>query len=413
LVQDNNRLCDFDVASGFIAGAVSTAEAAPVEGVEVGLSGNRSMTYLTDDKGEYGFENLQEGYDYSIIPQKDEDHRNGVSTFDLILIQKHILGESLLDSPYKLIAADVNNSKSVSTLDLIQLRKLILNIDSQFENNTSWRFVDADHRFRNPQNPWQGGFPEVKNINNLDRSDYANFVAVKIGDVNASAMVGARATTGNFTIHTQEQAMMAGNEYKFDFTAQKENISGYQFTLEFANLEIVDVIYGTAQAEHLGIFTKEGVITTSFNGETMGTLFSIVVRAKADVKASEAIQFSSRYTAAEAYTKEGAELDIQLDFRQSTANKEVSFTLQQNMPNPFDSETVIRFQLPMAQEATLTLQDVAGRVVKQIEGDFAKGLNEVNISAADLPSAGVYFYTLQAGEQSATKKLILLEAVNR
>jgi hypothetical protein len=291
---------------------------------------------------------------------------------------------------------------------------LILNIDSQFENNTSWRFVDADYHFQDPQNPWQGGFPEVKNINNLDRSDYANFVAVKIGDVNASAMVEARATTGTFTIHTQEQVMMAGSEYKFDFTAEKENISGYQFTLELANVEIVDVIYGAAKAEHFGVFAKEGIITTSFNGEAaLGTLFSVVVRANADIKASEAIQFSSRYTAAEAYSKEGAELDVQLDFRQSTANKEVSFALQQNTPNPFDGETLIRFQLPVAQEATLTLQDVAGRVLKQFEGDFAKGINGIVISAGDLPSAGVYFYTLKAGEQSATRKLILLGAVNR
>ena len=206
--------------------------------------------------------------------------------------------------------------------------------------------------------------------------------------------------------------MMAGSEYKFDFTAEKENISGYQFTLELANVEIVDVIYGAAQAEHFGVFAKEGIITTSFNGEAIGTLFSVVVRAKADVKASEAIQLGSRYTAAEAYSTKGIELDVQLDFAQSAA-AETTFALQQNTPNPFDGDTVIRFQLPVAQAATITLQDVAGRVVKQIEGDFAKGINEVVISAGELPSTGVYFYTLQAGEQSATKKLILLEAVNR
>jgi len=413
-VQNNNRSCDIDIASGLIAGAISTEMEEPVEGVEISLSGNQSRLYLTDEAGEYGFENLEEGYDYSVIPQKDEDHRNGVSTFDLILIQQHILGESLLDSPYKLIAADVNNSKSVSTLDLIQLRKLILNIDTEFSNNTSWRFVESDYRFPAAKNPWASTFPEVKNINNLDRADYANFVAVKIGDVNASALVEARATTGTFTIHTQEQAMMAGSEYKFDFTAEKENISGYQFTLELTNVEIVDVIYGAAKAEHFGVFAKEGIITTSFNGEAaLGTLFSVVVRANADIKASEAIQFSSRYTAAEAYSKEGAELDVQLDFRQSTANKEVSFALQQNTPNPFDGETVIRFQLPVAQAATITLQDVAGRTVKMIEGGFAKGYNQVRIDANDLPSSGVYFYTLTAGNQSATKKLILVDAVNR
>ena len=117
-------------------------------------------------------------------PQRDGDYLNGVSTFDLVLISKHILGVQPLGSPYKMIAADVNNSRSITTLDLIQLRKLILSIDTEFQNNTSWRFVDAGYVFPNPANPWFEDFAEVVNINDLPGTgiNNADFVAVKVGE---------------------------------------------------------------------------------------------------------------------------------------------------------------------------------------------------------------------------------------
>jgi hypothetical protein len=311
-----------------------------------------------------------------------------------------------------LIAADANNSKSVSTLDLIQVRKLILNIDTEFNSNTSWRFVDADYRFPDRTNPWARSFPEIKNINNLDRSDYASFVAIKVGDVNNSALVEARSATGTLAIQTMEQEMKAGNEYTIDFSADRADISGYQFTMQVTNAEIVDIIYGAAQAEHFGVFAKEGVITTSFNGEAAGNLFSLVVRPTADVQVSEVISINSRYTAAEAYTSEAEQLEVALNIAGAKAT-EAAFALNQNTPNPFQGETVIGFNLPAAQEATIQIKDVAGKTVKLIEGDFVKGYNQVRLKSNELPAAGIYFYTLRAGDQSATKKMILVEVLNR
>ena len=411
-VQDNNNACGTPAASGEIAGAVATETSANVEGVEVQLSGARSMMYMTNTAGSFSFDGLAQGGDYTVTPQKDQNHLNGVSTFDLVLISKHILGVSQLDSPYKLIAADVNNSQSVTTLDLIQLRKLILNIDTEFANNTSWRFIDRAHNFASPSNPWSATIPEFKNINNLGENAEAQFVAVKIGDVNGSANVEARSATGTFAINTAEQSMVAGNEYTINFSADMANIAGYQFTLNVANAEIVDVIYGAAKAENFGVFTKEGVITTSFNGEAAGTLFSVVVRATADVNVSEAISINSRYTNAEAYTNDASNLNVALNVAGATA-AEAAFALNQNTPNPFQGETVIGFNLPEAQEATIAVQDVAGRTIKVIEGDFVSGYNQVTLNSNDLPSAGVYFYTLTAGDKSATKKLILVDALNR
>ena len=104
-----------------------------------------NLPVVTGANGVYEF-NMNTG-DYDVTPAKDINYLNGVTTYDLVLISKHILGTQLLDSPYKIIAADANNTQSVTTLDIVKLRALILHIDDELANNTSWRFVDANHVF--------------------------------------------------------------------------------------------------------------------------------------------------------------------------------------------------------------------------------------------------------------------------
>lgn len=69
------------------------------------------------------------------------DPLNGVTTLDLVLISKHILGLEILDSPFKIIAADANNSGSVTTFDIPAIRKVILGIEPNFPSQLSWRYV--------------------------------------------------------------------------------------------------------------------------------------------------------------------------------------------------------------------------------------------------------------------------------
>jgi hypothetical protein len=192
--------------NGLVMGEIRTEDGDPVEDAWVVLSGQTAATTQTEINGTYNFAQLEEGYDYTVAPLLDTNHVNGVSTIDLIIITKHILGVQLLDSPYKIIAADVNNSKNISTLDLIQMRKLILGIDLKFANNTSWRFVNATYRFPVPNNPWFETFPEVYNLNDLSGTfDRANFVAVKIGDVNLNASTTNEAGIRTDTPHSGKQ----------------------------------------------------------------------------------------------------------------------------------------------------------------------------------------------------------------
>jgi hypothetical protein len=398
-----------------------TEEAETVQDVQVGLSGGSISNMTTEADGAYEFNNLENGYDYTVTPQLDNNYLNGVSTFDLVLISKHILGVTPLNSPYKMIAADVNNSHSISTVDIIKIRKLILNVDTEFEDNTSWRFVDAAYVFPDPSNPWAEAFPEVYNVNNLDANiDDADFVAVKIGDVNGSvtannfADVDNRNMEGVFAFNVADAALKAGNEYTVTFTAADiAKIQGYQFTLTFDNeaLELVDLISGVVTEDNFGMrFVSEGMITTSWNGEAKAdeVLFSLVFSARVDAQLSELIGVSSRYTVAEAYNQNDGTMDVAINFGQ-TSVATAGFEVYQNTPNPFKGETQIGFNLPQSAQVTVTINDVTGKVLKLVRGDFAKGYNNVTVNSNDLPATGVLYYTVSTDEFTATKKMIIVE----
>jgi hypothetical protein len=415
-VQDNMGFCNGGVPV-VIAGAVATEGAEGVEGVNVEVNGGL-FAQFTDQTGNFSFNNLVTGGDYTVTPLLDSNPGNGVTTYDLVLISRHILGIQDLNSPYKMIAADANKSNSVTTLDMVVIRKVILQLEPGFANNTSWRFVDKDYVFANPTNPFAAQFPEVINFNNLNSSElFADFVAVKVGDVNGSAVanlnsqVEDRTFNGALSIDVAEQSLKAGQTYTIAFTSEAADLLGYQFTLNVSDaVEVVDLIGGVAGAEHFGLLLEEGVITTSWNvsearalaqGEV---LFSLVVKANSNVSVSDVFAVSSSYTVAEAYDSNSELLDVNLTFSGQAASE---FALYQNIPNPFKGVTVIGFTLPEATTATLKVMDVSGKVLAVVNGDYAKGYNEVRLS--DIAATGVLYYQLDTPTHSATKKMIIIE----
>ena len=108
-------------------------------------------------------------------------------TIDLVVVSRHILNIQLLDSPYKMIAADVNKSGNINTMDLVETRKLILHIDDEFRNNNSWRFIDKAFAFADPTKPFATAFPE--SISGPAPGLKHDFIGMKVGDVSGDAVV--------------------------------------------------------------------------------------------------------------------------------------------------------------------------------------------------------------------------------
>ena len=90
-----------------------------------------------------------------------------------------------------------------------------------------------------------------------------------------------------------------------------------------------------------------------------------------------------------------------------------AFALGQNVPNPFNPHTTIRFSVPDTRMVTLRVYDVAGRLVTTLaERDFPAGAHSVTWNGNDrrgvASASGVYFYKITAGGNTATKKMVLL-----
>jgi hypothetical protein len=87
----------------------------------------------------------------------------------------------------------------------------------------------------------------------------------------------------------------------------------------------------------------------------------------------------------------------------------MAFVLTGASPNPFNPATTISFNLPEASRVILNVYDVTGRQIAQlVNGLRAAGQHQVTFDGSNLPS-GVYLYTLTAGANSATGKMVLLK----
>lgn len=411
-----------------ISGVVSTESGAMVDQVEVRLSGGASMMYMTDASGKFDFKGLVDGSNYVVTPHRDYDFMNGVSTFDLTLLSRHILGIQEIKGPYKLIAADINNSGTISTADVLALRKMILGLDAEFPNNRSWRFIDASFTFPDPQNPWLTPFPEVIHCKEVHGMMQVGFIGVKIGDIsgNSNATSTLR-SEGTLALQFTKEVLEEGAIYRLPLRSNLKNTEGFQFTLDTRQLELLAIEPGIIEERQVGVFADQNAFTVSWEknprfieSDTMQQLLTLVVRAKVSTTTEEALQLNSRITRVEAFTKQGDPQKVQLEFNALPFVESVvpGFELLQNVPNPFESETVIGFRMPQAGEATLVIQDVAGRTLYTTSGAYSAGYNQIRIHnreqglGSSEQASGILYYTLTSGTFSASKKMIHIKTAH-
>ena len=106
--------------------------------------------------------------------------------------------------------------------------------------------------------------------------------------------------------------------------------------------------------------------------------------------------------------------DIVTDVDDQPDQLPVNFTLSQNYPNPFNPTTEIAFLLPEGSDVTLTVFNSLGQEVRVLVDEYLrKGVHQVGWDGTDISGnpvgSGLYFYHIQAGDISATKKMVLLK----
>ncbi len=428
VVQDDpGSSCVIAASDGYsIGGKLRTENGTPLSGAEINLNGSDSKT-KTDDQGLFHFGGLKEGGNFSVMPTKTDVASSGVTTLDLLLMAQHILGTRPLHSPYALIAADVNMSGSVTTMDIVLLRRLILNFDDRFPHGKTWRFIDAGMRFEDPTNPWKTVFNEFRSINNLRSSVRdVDFIALKIGDLNysAGAFSGSRELVPRSTDRPLSWLVLPAMELQAGMEVEipvflNTPVEGCQFALfiDPAKLEVLELVHGKAGVQHVNTRElAEGRLMLSwdepFSASALSGEFLLKLRVKARTPGplSKALYLDPRSMIPESYRKSqegGLEaVGLGIAFEAPSLVRPVLFPV---VPNPAIGRALLRWELSQQSEIRLIVRDAWNRRFVEVHQVFGPGEHTIELQRSQLPAPGMYFVTLEAGGHIFSEKLIFLE----
>jgi hypothetical protein len=310
---------------------------------------------------------------YTLKPYRD-GHPSGLTTFDLVLISKHILGLEPLHCPWQLVAADVNCSSSITTFDIVNARKVILGIESNFPCG-SLRFM-----------------PDSASLSN---GQCQSFIGVNLGDVNAGPCTDSLSAPSldrmtNNKLWFQDQLLHAGEKATVHFYLDKPaNLEGLQLALQIdpANAQIHQISSAVLPEFDNNCWHKErGRLRMSWlhvpgvEASIQMPLFTCEITARQDARLSELLQWMPTPDfPAELYATGGYRQQLELSTRDALAKV---------FPNP--AEGYFRLNLETAAgDCLIQLSDIQGRKVLEQSFSLPQGINQLEVHCPGL-SPGLY-----------------------
>jgi hypothetical protein len=369
----------------------------------------------TNALGEFSVKNLSACKTYEfVLATEVANPLAGLSTKDILLIQNHILGNNRIKSIPSLVAADVDNSGIVSSLDIIMLRKILLGYTSNFVVENSWQYVTSSASA-------MGVFPnKVKFLESSPYGTSQDFYLVKKGDVDGDWYNEATSESVAASLVIGENDFIAGQEVNYPIQfSEGGRWAGFQFSLAI-NSDLVEL--ESIQRSNLPDFfdanlhwNKEGnVVHVSWNYSGVNVpffeknqlLFNLKLKAKKQGYFSEAVTFAKEGLSPEIYQPDATSGKIN---RTVLPNQINSFNTYSPYPNPFVEETNIPYTLDASTFGVLNVYDLTGKLVLEERRLMASGKGNWLISSDRLSHSGIYFYDIvtDSGHKSAGKIWLL------
>jgi len=412
LIDPDGR-CGMRPDEASVAGKIFNLNGAAVSDVNVQLQYDNNFHTDTDQFGIYQFDALPIGASCEIVPEHDQNHSLGVSSFDMVLIQMHILQVNKFTSPYQHIAADVNQSGRIDIQDLLEIRSLILFQAEEFSASPSYRFMDAKHQFENPDNPLSEYIPSTHICQNIEDTQVdLDFISIKIGDIDGSSYQNLdkqNITTRSesfFTIGFEDALLPANQISTIEINGNSlAPFSALQFGLNLRDTELINVDYPNELRDNINIQKSEiHFAWTTFDDDLPKTLFKISLRPNQDISVSDILHFHLQEKAI-SFDDSGHATRIDLKPISSTSTPIGNF-LGQNNPNPFANNTDIPFYLEQEGATTIQIKNLEGKTVHTHTSNYPKGWHTYQYASNDIAS-GIYFYSLIQNSTTQIKKMLI------
>lgn len=359
-------------------------------------------------------------YRITVSADKVDNPVNGVSTFDLLLISRNILGIQLLPSIYELLAADVNKSGTVTSFDIVAIRKVLLGISDTFPGVKSWQFIRSIADPANAPFSWSLARDTYQvTINNLKADQVLaamDFIAIKSGDVNNSAQFDSLSRGLDDRSGREISLVYDGNRYLDEgdtahITIRSPDfvpLAGWQLSIS-SDPDFWEWLGAEGEGVEYNILTEGRIRALWYNPAGVvsqkggSPLVKLIVRAKRAGWWSNSLQADPTGPACEAY----GEQDERHPIRLYSGMIGTGVVFGTPRPNPTSGTTAFGWILQAPAGVQLELWDVTGRCRLRKTTDQPAGAGSMVISAGELPENGLYLYRLSAGQSQVSGRLLI------
>ncbi len=384
-------------------------------GISLLSGGEMYGSFMTTEDGSFQFPVVPAEQMYTLEADRNDNPKNGVSTLDLVRLQKHLLGSEPFTTPYHYIAADANSSGGVSAIDLVEIRKLILGIYDVFPKSPSWRFIPEDFDFIDPYHPWP--FEETATFMLDENGKIEDFKGIKIGDLNQSVNAHLDRlqprSAGLITLHVTNRYMTAGEiaEVEIHLDEDGQRLIGGQWSLLLDDLKLLQ-ISPMADGLREEMWHVDGPAIrfawTPVEATAPSGIVRLTVQALHTGHLRDRISLDHKVLVSEMYNEEEETFDLRLRWdAEDVAWIAEEVTLHQNRPNPWGDETIIPFEIPQAGEVALSITNAVGEEILLMTNEFAAGMQQFTIRNDGWPQ-GLYYYTIRTGDVQLTKTMLIL-----
>lgn len=346
---------------------------------------------------------------YKVKLDKRNDFRNGITGADLYVLLRHINGQELLNSPEKLLAADINADGKVTMEDFFELYELSTGIKDTFSNNDSWIFLPSPYSFKDESQPYE---IERTALVDLAVQTQQDFTGIKVGDVNQSTLnPKVDEIVSTITLTTDERWIQKGEEVVASFWFQeKTDLRGWQINWQINGLNnavvesSLETQFEEVEFEDISSFISYAVLNETTNLKKEGEVFRIRGKAERDGLLSSFLSFDKDEGSIIYTGKEVASNKLLLSYL--VPREQRQFEVYESIPNPFVDATEIKYYLPSPGEVQYTLYNASGQVLWDKKHEGNGGRNYLQIKGEDLQKEGLYYVSLRYKDQVKTKPVI-------
>ncbi len=383
-----------------IGGKVTTANGTLINDAIVNYTTETTAGTLTNNP--FTLDSIPENTSIDInVTSPESEVIDGITTFDLVLITKHILAIEVFETAQQFVAADADNSNTITTLDIITLRQLILDINTELPNNRTWAVLPIAYDDLTKDNIPSTSSYSFENIQASQAG--ADFTLIKVGDVNgsSSSLMGFQEkSTKTYQLFAEDVDFKIEDGELFVPIKGKDiqNILGMQFSLAFDTeyLSFKGVNFEGAAWVNPSNFglnkVDKGLITFSWDNaaarqlDESENLFGFYFTINQSGSLKNVLSLEGDFLQAEAYSvaNEIMNLDFSIKKTPKVAFDSSEITLY---PNPVQDNFTISWHQFKNSTVNIYILDANGKKIDEIfSGLLNKGPQKIDYQLANLSS---------------------------